>query len=109
MKTISALDHCSVDNRRKHIEKHAFSNENALVFTGPDINLSNYKLKVTQLEISSMHRPCHGVPFCYSFFAANYTVSRASCFFHVHVHSDEIVGEGSLHLCQRKKLTLLSL
>ena len=34
-KTIIVFDRCSVDDRPKRIEKYAFSNENALVWTGP--------------------------------------------------------------------------
>ena len=34
MKMISVFDRCSVDDRRKRIEKYAISNENALAWTG---------------------------------------------------------------------------
>ena len=42
MKTLSVFNRCSVDDRRKRMEKCAFANENqdenALVWTGPEIN-----------------------------------------------------------------------
>ena len=41
MKTISVFDRCSVDDRRKRIEKYEFTNENALVWTGPKMDGDN--------------------------------------------------------------------
>ena len=48
MKTISVFDRYSVDDGRKRIEMYTFSNENALVWTGPGHVLSSARgLKAT--------------------------------------------------------------
>ena len=57
--TLSVFERISVDGRPKRIEIHAFSNENALVWTGPQIDESFctcYRRRF--LKYKKMHIKC---------------------------------------------------
>ena len=54
--TLSVFERISVDGRPKRIEMYAFSNENALVWTGPKRNAATHYGRYTRLYSKYIQR-----------------------------------------------------